>query len=120
MITQFNTYNFKYKLSDIVYGNFKVILKKYNDYYTEFYIDKILIAYIHINNEKLFINNILNIIESMITLTNNQKKHILTLTIKKLNKNSIKKAIRDILEDLLYIDITPVELTNFSYMDFKK
>ncbi len=99
MITNFDTYKFKYTLSDIVYGDFKVILKKHNNYYSEFYID--------------------NIIKPLITLTNNQKQYILSLTIKKINKNSIKKGIRNILEDLLYIDITPVELTNFSYTDFK-
>jgi hypothetical protein len=120
MITNFNTYNFKYTLSDIVYGNFKVVLKKHNNYYTEFYIDNILVASIHTNNEKLYIDNIFKIIEPMITLTTKQKEHILSLSIKKINKNSIKKGIRNILEDLLYIDITPVELTNFAYTDFKK
>ena len=119
MITNFNTYNFKYTLSDIVYGNFKVVLKKHNNYYREFYIDNILIATIHTDNEKLFVDNIFEIIDSMTSLTKNQKEHILTLSIKKINKNSIKKGIRNILEDLLYIDITPIELTNFSYTDFK-
>jgi len=120
MITNFDTYNFKYTLSDIIYGNFKVVLKKHNNYYREFYIDNILIASIHTNNEKLFVDKVFEIIDPLITLTNKQKEHILTLSIKKINKNSIKKGIRNILEDLLYIDITPVELTNFSYTDFKK
>jgi len=121
MITEFNKFNNGLTLSDIVHGNFKVKLKKYNNYYTEFYIDDILVARIHDNKQELFVDKIIDeIIKPKINLTEDQYNHKDTISVKKINKNSIKKSIRNYLEDLLYIGITPIELVAYTYLDFKK
>jgi len=106
-------------LSDIVHGNFKIKLKKYNNYYTEFYIGDILVGRIHDQVHNLYIDAIMSIIDPMINLTDGQREHSSTISVKKLTKSSIKKAIREFLEDLLYIGITPIELVSYTYLDFK-
>jgi len=118
MITKFNDFE-KITLSDLVNGNFKVKILNNNKYYKEFYIDDIKVASIHGENENLYIDNIMKIIKNLLSLTLKQIKHSESIKIKRLTKTSIKKAIRKYLEDLLYIDTTPVELSAYSWKDFK-
>lgn len=118
MDTKFKEFN-KITLSDIVHGNFKIILKRYNKYYVEFYIENVLIAKIHDSNEKLYIDKLLEIIHPLMKLNDKQIEHASTINVKKITKSSIKKAIRNYLEDLLYIGVTPIELSGYNYTDFR-
>ena len=106
-------------LSDIVHGKFKVKLKKHDNYLTEFFIQDILVGRIHDQVHSLYVENIMSIIKPLINLTKDQEEHSSTISTKKITKSSIKKAIREFLEDLLYIGITPIELVAYTYLDFK-
>jgi len=118
MITKFNDFK-KISLSDLVNGNFKIKILNNNKYYKEFYIDDIKVGSIHGNDETLYIDNIMKIIKNLLSLTPKQLEHSKSIEIKRLTKTSIKKAIRKYLEDLLYIDTTPVELSAYSWKDFR-
>jgi len=118
MITKFNEYQ-TITLSDIVHGNFKVKLKKYDSYLTDFFIGDVLVGRIHNQINTLYIDNIITILKPLIKLNKEQLEHAETMSVKKITKSSIKKVIRGFLEDLLYIGITPIELVPYTYLDFK-
>jgi len=117
MITIFEKFS-NLILSDLVHGDFNVKLIIDNNK-KNFYVENILIVSI---NKKIVIynQNIIDLVSHYITLTPNQENHIYTINIKNPTKGNVKKLIRQYLEDLLYIDATPVELTKYSYLDFRK
>jgi len=118
MIKNFNEFE-KITLSDLVNGNFKVKINNNNKYYKEFFIGDIKVASIHGEQNNLYIDKIIEIIQNVMILTPKHLEHSTSIEISKVSKNSIKKAIRMYLEDLLYIDTTPVELAGYSWKDFR-
>ena len=115
----YETFN-RLTLSDLVIGNFKVKLVRVNKNYIEYYIQDKLVAQSITDYDFLYVDMIMEIIESTIQLTDTQKEHSSTIEIKKLTKTTIKQALRKYLEDLLYLDgLTPVELSGYSWKDFR-